>query len=228
MTAGSDTGAFQNNDFKINFSNAIFSDLKTFYWVLFCRATRIKVEISLDAGIVLMEVMRHDLCERISAYMNTLTHWGRMTHICVGKLTIIGSDNGLSPVRRQAIIWTSAGILLIGTLETNFSEILIAIEIFSFKKMHLKMSSVKWRPLCLGLKVLKYIETRLSLWTDICIAHILHNVLHPSKHVFLSQIFSWLVLTDFSHIFREYANFFGSFIPLPQCITVASHECHGV
>ena len=42
-----------------------------------------------------------------------LTHWGRVTHICVGKLTIIGSDNGLSPGRHQAIIWTNTGILLI-------------------------------------------------------------------------------------------------------------------
>ena len=30
--------------------------------------------------------------------MNELTHWGRVTHICVSNLTIIGSDNGLSPV----------------------------------------------------------------------------------------------------------------------------------
>ena len=51
-----------------------------------------------------------------------LTHWGRVTHICVGKLTIIGSENGLSPGRRQAIIWTNAGILLIEPLGTNFSE----------------------------------------------------------------------------------------------------------
>ena len=69
---------------------------------------------------------------------NILTHWGQVTNICVGKLTIIGSDNGLSPGRRQAIIWTNAGILLIGPLGTNFSEILITIETFSFKKMHLK------------------------------------------------------------------------------------------
>ena len=41
---------------------------------------------------------------------------------CVGKLSIIGSDNGLSPGRSQAIIWTSAGILLIWLLGTNFSE----------------------------------------------------------------------------------------------------------
>ena len=85
-----------------------------------------------------------------------LTHWGRVTHIhvCVGKLTIIGWDNGLSPGRRQAIIWTNAGILLIRPLGTNFSEILIGIQTFSFKKMYLKMSSAIWRPFCLGLNVL--------------------------------------------------------------------------
>ena len=49
-------------------------------------------------------------------------------HICVSKLTIIGSDNG---------------ILLIGHLGTNSSEILIEIYTFSFKIMHLKMSSGK-------------------------------------------------------------------------------------
>ena len=83
-----------------------------------------------------------------------LTHWGRVTHICVGVLTIIGSNNGLSPRRRQAIILTSSVILLIGPLGTNFNEILIDIHIFSVTKMHLKMSSGKWRPFCLGLNVL--------------------------------------------------------------------------
>ena len=77
-----------------------------------------------------------------------------MTHICVSKLSIIGSDNGLSPGRRQAIIWTNDRILLIRTLWTNFSEILSEIHAFSFKKMHLKMSSAKWRPFCIGLNVL--------------------------------------------------------------------------
>ena len=52
-----------------------------------------------------------------------LTHWGRVTHICVGKPTIIDSNNGLSPGRRQAIIWTNAEILLIRPLGTKFSEI---------------------------------------------------------------------------------------------------------
>ena len=44
---------------------------------------------------------------------------GRVTHICVRKLTIIGSDNGLSPGQRQAIIGTNAGILLIEPLENK-------------------------------------------------------------------------------------------------------------
>ena len=61
---------------------------------------------------------------------------------------------GLSPSRRQAIIWTNAGMLLIRTLATNFSEISSEINTFSFKKMRLKMSSAKWRPFCLGLNVL--------------------------------------------------------------------------
>ena len=84
-----------------------------------------------------------------------LTHWGRVTHICVGNLTIIGTDNGLSPGRRQAIIWTNAGILLIRTLGKNFSEILGKIHSFSFEKMHLKMSSAKGRLFSLGLNELK-------------------------------------------------------------------------
>ena len=87
-----------------------------------------------------------------------LTHWGRVTHICVSKLTIIGSDNGLSPGRRQAIIWTNAGILLIRTLRTNFSETLGKIHSFSFKKMHLKMSSAKGRLFSLGLNELTKIS----------------------------------------------------------------------
>ena len=87
-------------------------------------------------------------------YDNILTHWGRVTHICVGKLSIIGSDNGLLPGRCQAIIWTNAGILLIGPLGTNLSEILIGIRIFWIKEMQLEMSFAKWCPFCLGLNKL--------------------------------------------------------------------------
>ena len=64
------------------------------------------------------------------------------TYMSVNEVSI-GSDNGLSPFRRQAIIWTSAGLLLIGPLGTNFSEISIKVQNFLFTKMHLKMSSAK-------------------------------------------------------------------------------------
>ena len=66
-----------------------------------------------------------------------------MTYTCISNLTIIGSDNGLSPGRRQVIIWTNAGMLLIGPLGTNLSEILIKIDTFLVKKMHLKMPSAE-------------------------------------------------------------------------------------
>ena len=85
---------------------------------------------------------------------NPLAHWGQLMHICISKLTIIGSDNDLTPGWCQAIIWTNAGILLIWPLRTKFSEILMEIHTFSFKKMHLKMLSGKWRPFCLSLNVL--------------------------------------------------------------------------
>ena len=97
-------------------------------------------------------------CLMLSPNLILLTHWGQVTRICISKLTIIGSDNGLSPKRRQAIIWTNAGILLIGSLGTNFGEILTEIHIFPLKEMHLK---TKWQPFCLVLNVLTHTEA----WT---------------------------------------------------------------
>ena len=94
--------------------------------------------------------LRQPCISRSPRRWNPLTHWGRVTLICVSNLTIIGSDNGMSPGRYQAIIWTNAGILLIGPWWTNFGEIFIDIQTFSFKKMHLEVSSGKWRPFCLA------------------------------------------------------------------------------
>ena len=100
-----------------------------------------------------------------------------MTHICVGTNTNIGSDNGLSPGRCQAIFWTNAGILLIGPPGTNFSGILSEIHTFSFKKMHFKTSSAKWRPSCLGLNVLNQRENSLMWLSGSCFHAPLHNFL---------------------------------------------------
>ena len=84
-----------------------------------------------------------------------LTHWRWVMHICISKLTIIGSEYGLS-AGHQAIIWNIAGILLIFPLGANFSEIFIKIHTSSFKKRHLKMLSVKCYPFCFGLNMLAY------------------------------------------------------------------------
>ena len=96
----------------------------------------------------------------VSLGLNELTQWGQLRHICVSKLTIIGWDNGLSPGRHQAIIWTNIGILLIRPLGTNLSE----IPTFSLKKIHLKISSVKWQPFCLGLNVLTGSSLLVTVW----------------------------------------------------------------
>ena len=81
-----------------------------------------------------------------------LTHWGRVTHICVVKQTIIGSDNGLSPGRRQAIIRTNAGILSIGTFGTNLRNFkwnsCIFIQGNAFENVVWKMAAILSRPQC--------------------------------------------------------------------------------
>ena len=126
------------------------------------------------------------------------THWGRVTYICVGNLTIIGSDNGLSPGRRQAIIWTNVGILLIGPIGTNFSEMVIKIHTFPFKKIHLKMSSGKWRPFCLGLNVLRYSQfhRRSADWS---IQNRTTLLMSTSTHICVSNNFIWNHTTDWAY-----------------------------
>ena len=133
-------------------------------------------------GLLVIVMVYHDAVMALCEGIYWLTHWDRVTHICVSEQTIIGSYNGLSTGRRQAIIWTSAGILLIGPLVTNFSEILIEIHNFLFKKMHLKMSSGKWRPFCLGLNLLTVVDSahkgasNTGLWCcfDVCLNMILN------------------------------------------------------
>ena len=74
----------------------------------------------------------------------------------VSKLTIIGSDNGLSPGRHQAIIWHQCWNAVNWTLSNKLQEIFIEIHTFSFKKMHLKISFGKLWPFSLGLNVLTH------------------------------------------------------------------------
>ena len=119
----------------------------------------------------------------VHCFVSNLTHWGRETHICVSGLTSIGSDNGLSPGRRQAIPWTNAGISLIGSIGINFSEKLIEIYTFLFKKTRLKMSSGKCQQFFLSLNVL--------IWhMQHGRAHMSWSVKHHSQKV-LCFILTW-------------------------------------
>ena len=58
---------------------------------------------------------------------------------------IIGPGNGLVTLRHQAITWTNGDSLSIRPLGTNFREIWMGMQIFSLKKIYLKMSA-KWQP----------------------------------------------------------------------------------
>ena len=115
------------------------------------------------------------------------THWGRVTHLCIIELNIIGSDNGWSPGQCQTIIWTNAGVLSIEPLRTNFSEILIKVHTFSFKKMRLKVSAAKWQPFWLGLNVLSY-----TIWL-ITVSYV-HHIL---------QFFHQVKFCDFTTSFGD-------------------------
>ena len=93
-------------------------------------------------------------------WTNTLTFWDIHRHsdghiwvpytYMTGTWKFIGSVIGLSHGWRQTINWTNAQILCFGPLVTNFCEILIEMNTFSFTKMHLKFSSAKWWPFCFG------------------------------------------------------------------------------
>ena len=90
----------------------------------------------------------------------------------VKHLSIHANVNSLRPsdayyFRRWLIAWTGPSHypnhcwnIVNWTLKINFSEIVIKIHTFSFKKIHLKVSSGKWRPLCLDLSVWKPIHVQ--------------------------------------------------------------------
>ena len=137
-----------------------------------------------------------------------------MTHICVSKLTIIGSDNGLSPERRQAIIWTNAGLLSIWPLGTNFSEILSEIHTFSFKKMHFITSSEKLRPFCLGLNVLNITDGCTygvtTVWWSVC----RHNIDKTWIKIYTPQV---LILELYTSLWQVIHS---SFVPYPFVVNI--------
>ena len=108
-----------------------------------------------------------------------LTHWGWVTHICISKLTIIGSDNGVLNGWHLAIIWTNTGIFLMGTLGTNFSEILSEIDTFSLKKCN-------WKVVCKMAAILSLPQCDCMI-----IAHSSLNIVANILQTIFSIAFSW-------------------------------------
>ena len=102
------------------------------------------------------------------AARTALTHLGRRTHICVSKMALIGSDNGLPPGRRQAIIWTNAGIYSIHTVGTNSSEIAssyIFVQENAPENIICEMGDIVSRPHCVNAHNYVCIESGSSmLW----------------------------------------------------------------
>ena len=85
----------------------------------------------------------------------------------------IGSRDDVSPVRRQAITWTIAGLLSIGYLWINFSEIRIWILSLLFKRMHLKMSSAKMAAILPRERWVKHNQWYMA---DFCVLKCLHSM----------------------------------------------------
>ena len=122
----------------------------------------ITLEEELELLAVLQVVMTKHLCGFVKHYkywsviLFDLTHWGRVMHKCV-----IKSNHHC--FRQWLVAWPTPSHYLNQcwnivnwTLDnwTNFNDILIKIQQFSFKKIRSKMLSGKWRPFCLGLNEL--------------------------------------------------------------------------
>ena len=115
--------------------------------------------------------------------INQLTHLPLVAHTYMRQW--------IAPIRGQAGIWTNAGLLSIGPLGTNFSEILIKIQNFSFMKMHLKISSVKWRPFCpRGDELMRVKLTTAEMWSPPDIAPTVHPKNYTVYTLWWSSLFT--------------------------------------
>ena len=124
-----------------------------------------------------------------------LTHWGRMTHICVSKLTIIGSDIGLSPGRHQAIIWTNAGIFFQhwtprNKFQWHFNRNpYLFIQENSFESVVWKMAAMLYRPQC--------VNTIASQWDILEVAELLSESSEGTRR---RVVISWLLNSNTKYL----------------------------
>ena len=140
-----------------------------------------------------------------------LTQWGWVLHICISKLTTTGSHNSLLPGWHQAIILTNAGIVN-RTPRNNFREILIEIHTFSFKRIHLKRSSGKWRPFCLSLMLTQAMITWLML-TQAMVTWLTHTFKHQQ-----TSMNYMLILRSHRYVFVRFVH-----ILMSQLVEILSH-----
>ena len=132
--------------------------------VLVCWNISVKTNIGVNGECIpTSNAVKCDVCEGGGGgalegckveYICRLTYNGRLTHICVNETIFIGPDNSLSYGPRQAIIWTNVWNIVNCTPRNRRQWNINQNSYILLKKMHLKMSSAKWRQICLGLKVL--------------------------------------------------------------------------
>ena len=129
----------------------------------------------------------------ISVHNWTLGSYSNPSAAYMRQWTGSAINNGLSPVRRQAITWTNATILSIGLLGTNFSEIRIGILSFQFKKIHFKLSSATMAAiLCRG-----HVMTILSIWQNGGSRDHIHAALVP--HNWMSSLWNTISALQWVH-----------------------------
>ena len=130
----------------------------------------------------------------MASLTDALTHRGRAMHICVSKLTIIASDNGLSPGQCQAIIWNNAvNWILRNKLQWNFDE---NSDIFfqenALESVVRKMAAILSQPQCVNISVQNVkIHNVLIFFVNLqpgthCCHHIWNNVEHFVYHFYQS------------------------------------------
>ena len=114
-----------------------------------------------------------------------MIHWCRVTRICVRKIDIIGTDNGLSPARSLVINGTNAGILIIWTLETKFSGMLIHIPRFSFKNAFENVCD--FSVICIGYWLINYNAPghRIIIWAGCVIGYMPTESMYVMVHELL-------------------------------------------
>ena len=139
------------------------------------------------------EKSRKFLSSQFSWWYTKLTHRGQVTHICISKI------NWSAPNHYLNQCW----VMLIEPLGTSFNETLIKIQNFSFKKMLLKMLSVKWQPFCLGLNISKeFLEYISPFWPhlDFTALALSHNFLLKQSYISYIEVSrEWLAGTFVPH-----------------------------